>query len=62
MPRVPKPGEFINCKVSIELIDQLNEYSKQTRIPKTAIVEMALEEYFKKVMPDHEDHKSEEQT
>lgn len=29
-----------------------------TRIPKTAIVEMALEEYFKKVMPEGKENKS----
>ena len=59
MPRVPKKGEFINCKVSIDLIDKLNEYTQKTRIPKTAIVEMALEEYFKKVMPESKENKSE---
>ena len=59
MPRVPKKGEFINCKVSIDLIDKLNEYTQKTRIPKTAIVEMALEEYFKKVMPEGKENKSE---
>ena len=47
MPREVKPGVFINCKVSTEIVDMLNAYSKRTRIPKTAIVEMALEQYLK---------------
>lgn len=47
MPREVKSGVFINCKVSTEIVDMLNAYSKQTRIPKTAIVEMALEQYLK---------------
>lgn len=55
MPRKPKPGEFINCKVSIDLIQKMNAYSEATRIPKTAIVEMALEEYLKKVMPEKQE-------
>ena len=57
MPRAPKKGEFINCKVAIELVDKLNEYSEKTRIPKTAIVEMALSEYFEKVMPENKKQK-----
>lgn len=52
MPRLPKKGEFINCKIDIELVKKLNDYSQKTRIPKTAIIEMALEDYFKKVTRD----------
>ena len=46
MAREAKPGAFINCKVRTEIIEMLNDYSKQTMIPKTAIVEMALEQYL----------------
>ena len=52
MPRIPKPGEFFNCKLSQELVDKLNAYAEKTRLPKTVIVELALEEYFQKVMPE----------
>lgn len=54
MPRIPKPGEFFNCKLSQELVNQLNAYAEQTRLPKTVIVEMALEEYFKEKIPKKE--------
>ena len=48
MPRAMKCGKFINCKVDINIANKLDEYSQKTHIPKTAIVEMALSEYFKK--------------
>jgi hypothetical protein len=51
MSRNPKPGAFINCKVRLDIVERLNEYSEQTRIPKTAIVEFALIEYLDKVAP-----------
>ena len=51
MPRKAKPGDFIDCKVSIDLIEKLNAYANATRISKTAIVEMALSEYLEKVIP-----------
>ena len=31
-----------------ELWDKIDDYSEETRLPKTAIVEKALEEYFDK--------------
>lgn len=46
MSRQKKAGRFLNCYVKEEIIDQLDEYSKQTMIPKTAIVEKALSEFF----------------
>ena len=52
MARAPKQGVFFNCKLSQELVDQLNAYAEQTRLPKTVIVEMALEDFFRKVFPD----------
>lgn len=34
-----------------EIGQRLDEYSEKSRIPRTAIVEMALEEYLNKVLP-----------
>lgn len=33
-------------------MDRLEEYSEQTMIPKTAILETALQEYLDKVVPE----------
>ena len=57
MAREAKPGAFINCKVRTEIIEMLNDYSKQTMIPKTAVVEMALEQYLKEKIRKNEEDK-----
>ena len=57
MPREAKPGAFISCKVRTEIIEMLNAYSKQTMIPKTAIVEMALEQYLEEKIHKNEEDK-----
>ena len=49
MARAKKDGQFFNCYIEKELWDKLNTHSEETKIPKTAIVEMALKDYFKKV-------------
>ena len=46
MARIKKEGEFINCKVRQDVVDRLNAYSEKSMIPKTSIVEKALEEYL----------------
>ena len=48
MAREKKNGRFLNCYVQQEIYDRLSLYSKETMIPKTAIVERALEEYLRK--------------
>lgn len=48
MPRSKKPGRFLNAKVSDEIFDRVEEYSKISLLPKTAIVEVALKEYLDK--------------
>ena len=55
MGRARKEGNyhFLNVQIKDEILDKLNAYSDMTRIPKTAITEMALEEYLNKVMPDY---------
>lgn len=46
MARLAKPGEFINCKISIDLVKKLDEYMQKTRLSKTAVIEMALAKLF----------------
>ena len=56
MARLKKEGEFINCKVRQDVVDRLNAYSEKSMIPKTSIVEKALEEYLDR-MNDNADRK-----
>ena len=50
MARAKKQGEFrfLNVNLPVELLDRLNNYSDETRIPKVAIAEIALREYLDK--------------
>ena len=48
MPRPKKEGQFFNCYIRQELWEELDRFSQESHIPKTTIVEDALEEYFKK--------------
>ena len=51
MARAKKEGSYLNAKLPTEIIERVSAYSEQTRIPKTAIVELALKEYLDKVAP-----------
>ena len=53
MPSAKKQGEFrfLNVNLPVELLDRLDDYSDETRIPKVAIAEIALREYLDKVAP-----------
>lgn len=53
MARAKKEGNFrfLNVQMPEDVLDRLTEYSEKSRIPKTAITEMALREYLDKVMP-----------
>ncbi len=59
MARPRKEGSYLNAKLPTEIIEKVSAYSEKTRIPKTAIVEMALKEYLDKVDPvkDNKDMK-----
>ena len=46
MARAKKDGHFLNCYIKQELWDKITRYSEETRTPKTAIVEKALEDFF----------------
>lgn len=48
MPRQKKEGHFFNCYIRQELWEELDRFSQESHMPKTTIVEDALEEYFKK--------------
>ena len=48
MPRPTKDSKSLNIKIDTGLYQQLEQYSADTKLTKTAIVELALEEYLKK--------------
>lgn len=48
MARAKKEGESRTFKLRQEILDRLDKYSEETMIPKTAVVERALEEYLDK--------------
>lgn len=50
MTRPKKPGKYkyLNVAMPEELLVRLDDYSNATRIPKTAITEMALKEFLDK--------------
>ena len=48
MARAKKNGHFLNCKVHDDILERLNMYSNETKLPKTAVVELALKEYLDK--------------
>lgn len=48
MPRPKKDSKTLNIKIDSELYKKLEQTSISTKLTKTAIVELALEEYLKK--------------
>lgn len=50
MARQKKQGvyKYLNVAIPEEIIKRLDEYSAESRIPKTAITELALKEYLDK--------------
>ncbi len=55
MARSKKEGSyhFLNVRINDEILDKLNAYAEQSRIPKNAITEMALLEYLKDKVSDN---------
>lgn len=49
MAKPKKDGQFLNCYLKRELWEKVAKYSEETMIPKTSIVERALEEYFNRI-------------
>jgi predicted DNA-binding protein len=46
-----KNSDAVSFRIRKDISERLSDYSESSRIPKTAIVEMALEEYLSKVAP-----------
>ena len=55
MARAKREGNFhfLNVKINDDIMQKLDAYSEQTRIPKNAITEMALVEYLKDKVSDN---------
>lgn len=49
MARPKKNGHYLNVCILEEIYQDLEEYSTETGIPKTVVVEKALSYYLKKV-------------
>jgi predicted DNA-binding protein len=52
-----KNSDAVSFRIRKDISERLNDYSESSRIPKTAIVEMALEEYLSKVAPIKKNNK-----
>lgn len=48
MPRQKKESKPLNIRMEATLYEKLEQYCKDSRLPKTAAVELALEEYLKR--------------
>ena len=55
MGRLKKDGQFFTCYLRKDILDNLTLYSDDTSIPKTAVVEKALDKYLDLVMDDESD-------
>lgn len=49
MARQKKDGERFCCYLRKDILEQLKQYSDETSLPRTAIVEKALLRYFREV-------------
>jgi predicted DNA-binding protein len=52
-----KNSDAVSFRIRKDISERLSSYSESSRIPKTAIVEMALEEYLSKVAPIKKNNK-----
>lgn len=52
-----KDSDPVSFRIRKDICERLSDYSESSRIPKTAIVEMALEEYLDKVAPTKKNKK-----
>lgn len=58
MPRKKKEGQFLNAKIDQELFDRVVTYCERTRLSKTAVMEIALQEYLDRVMKENNNTKN----
>ena len=52
-----KDSDAVSFRIRKDISERLSDYSESSHIPKTAIVEMALEEYLGKVAPTKKNKK-----
>lgn len=52
-----KDSDPVSFRIRKDINERLSDYSESSSIPKTAIVEMALEEYLGKVAPTKKNKK-----
>jgi predicted DNA-binding protein len=46
MARAKKDGQYFNCYLRKDILERLTAYSDETGIPKTFVVEKALQKYL----------------
>ncbi|MBQ6057420.1 MAG: ribbon-helix-helix domain-containing protein [Treponema sp.] len=54
MAQAKKDGKFFNCYLRKDILERLSAYSDDTGIPKTRVVEKALQKYLDTVMKSEE--------
>ncbi|MBQ7673660.1 MAG: ribbon-helix-helix domain-containing protein [Alphaproteobacteria bacterium] len=54
MAQAKKDGKFFNCYIRKDILERLSAYSDDTGIPKTRVVEKALQKYLDTVMKSEE--------
>lgn len=59
MGRQKKDGQFFNCYLRKDILKRLTVYSDETGIPKTFVVEKALQKYLDTVMKSETDSQKE---
>ena len=52
-----KDSDAVSFRIRKDISERLSDYSESSHIPKTAIVEMVLEEYLSKVAPTKKNKK-----
>lgn len=60
MAQVKKDGKFFNCYLRKDILERLTAYSNDTGIPKTRVVEKALQKYLDIVMKSETDSQTKE--
>lgn len=60
MAQAKKDGKFFNCYIRKDILERLSAYSDDTGIPKTRVVEKALQKYLDAVMKSETDSQSKE--
>lgn len=58
MPRKKKDGIKISYLISRPIVEKLDDYCETTGLPKTYVIEQALEQYFNTLFNDNDNAKS----